>query len=836
VTFCTSSLAPDRLPAPSRRNTLLPATVANHHPTLVNSAVSFRRTRACRALILVAGIILIQFILFGPSLIGRKILLPMDVLTRPACYLSPTEAVKWGPPLDPILSDPVLEFEIERRFAVSEIRAGRLPLWDPHEYCGAPFLAANWSCVFSPFRVLDYFWPGPFVIAWDELLKSLVAGIGTYFFCRRVLEAGIAPALIGAWLWPLCAYYIQWAGSPESAAATWLPWIFLFTDQALRRPRGFGGIGLALVTTASLLSGHAETTGQILLADGVFFVWRLFDLYGLGHIASRAAVGAILGVLGGWLVGLVLSAPQSLPTIEYLRNSHRVVSRLSGAPGSETPTAGPSALPQLVIPYFNGSTRRNSYYIGASGNLNESASTGYVGLLTALCLAPLAIADRRRRSMVIFFAVLAVLGLGQVLGLPPLKQIYDEFPLNLMRENRLVFFTGWAIAMCAVIGLDSLRDQSFRWSQWFWTMAAVVIALGAWCIVRAASAPEHWQEFLKTTQPRDPAAILNWFQEVYISGAILCAIALLTWLALWRGVWARPWFFRTVALLAIAEVVAFDYNAYPQTDPQLYYPPQPMLQYLANASPGRVCAVHCLPACLPEIYWLYDVRGYDGIDPSRLIDLCVLTQPNLLRNSSDEGGVLQDYYPRQLVSPITNLMNLRYLILPGKPAVRHPQFVTDGYWLVENRQCLPRAFIPRHVKYISDFDPADVAFVESPVPHFDKIAQGTVNIVSELPSHLTLEFNMQSPGMIVLSDLFFPGWKARVNGVQTPVIRADHAFRGVIVPSGKGTLQFDYEPESFYGGVFLAFLSATALLTWAGLSLKLRNPKSETRNQNQTRI
>ena len=145
------------------------------------------RTRTFRGIVLVAGLVVTQFILFGPSLIGRKILLPMDVLTIPGCYLSPTEAARWGPPQDPILSDPVLEFETERRFAVSEIRSGRFPLWDPHEYCGAPFLAANWSCIFSPFRVLDYFWPGPSVIAWDQMLKVLVAGIGAYLFCRRAL-------------------------------------------------------------------------------------------------------------------------------------------------------------------------------------------------------------------------------------------------------------------------------------------------------------------------------------------------------------------------------------------------------------------------------------------------------------------------------------------------------------------------------------------------------------------------------------------------------------------------------------------------------------------------
>jgi hypothetical protein len=106
------------------------------------------RARIFRGAVLVAGLLATQFILFGPSLIGRKILLPLDVLARPWMYLSPAESAKWGPPLDPILSDPVLEMELDRQFAVSEIRAGRLPLWNPREYCGQPFLAANQTAVF----------------------------------------------------------------------------------------------------------------------------------------------------------------------------------------------------------------------------------------------------------------------------------------------------------------------------------------------------------------------------------------------------------------------------------------------------------------------------------------------------------------------------------------------------------------------------------------------------------------------------------------------------------------------------------------------------------------
>jgi hypothetical protein len=414
---------------------------------------------------------------------------------------------------------------------------------------------------------------------------------------------------------------------------------------------------------------------------------------------------------------------------------------------------------------------------------------------------------------------------------PPLKQLYESFPLNLMRENRLVFFTGWAIAMAAVIGIEVLQDQQFRWRHWFWLAATLPAAFGGWCLIRAFSFPEHWQQFLTANRPSETRETLKWFHAVYLGGSVLSMLALMLWLTVWRGIFRFRWFACAVGLLATAEVIVMAYNVNPQADPAMYYPRQSMLEYLANAPPGRICAVHCLPACLTEIYGLLDVRGYDAVDPGRLVELLLQTQSNLLKNPSDEAGVLQEYFPRQFPSPITSMMNLRYLIFPGKPPPgRHPRFATDGYWLYETTKFLPRAFVPRHVEVITDshlrlqflsqpdLDPQDIAVVESPIPRFNQPAQGTVRIAHELPSHITIEFDMQSPGMIVLSDLWDSGWKARVNGVETPVLRANHAFRGVIVPAGKGILQYDYEPASFFDGLWIAIGAAAILAIWAGIS------------------
>ena len=99
--------------------------------------------RAIRAAILVIGLLVPQGILYGPSLLGQKILLPLDLLALPATYLPQSPQYADVTPHNIAMFDLVTAINQRREFAVREVRAGRLPLWNPHTYCGAPFLAAN---------------------------------------------------------------------------------------------------------------------------------------------------------------------------------------------------------------------------------------------------------------------------------------------------------------------------------------------------------------------------------------------------------------------------------------------------------------------------------------------------------------------------------------------------------------------------------------------------------------------------------------------------------------------------------------------------------------------
>ena len=118
----------------------------------------------CQNLMLVlAGIIIGQAILYGPCLVGRKILLPLDILARPGMYLPRSPEIARMVPHDLVLADLIDVDEISRRFAVSEIHAGRWPVWSPYQFAGVPFVAPK----YSPLLLLQFCTASPVILAWS---------------------------------------------------------------------------------------------------------------------------------------------------------------------------------------------------------------------------------------------------------------------------------------------------------------------------------------------------------------------------------------------------------------------------------------------------------------------------------------------------------------------------------------------------------------------------------------------------------------------------------------------------------------------------------------------
>jgi hypothetical protein len=797
---------------------------------------NFTSSRLARLCLIFCGIVATQAILYGPALLGRKIMLPLDLLAQAKVYIPQTPEIAKIPLVDPALSDLLFSHEISRRFVHDEVFAGRIPLWQTQQYCGSPNI---WPW-YSPFLILAWSTASPVIWAWVHLFEALVAGFGMYAFLRRVVGVTFWAAAVPAWCYPLTGFFIFWQGNPTGSSAFWLPWLLFTVDRAARIPRAVTIGALAGVTLLVLISGHLDVAGQCLLVAGLFGIWCLVDEH-RSRWLQPAFRKAVLSLGAGWLLGFLLAAPCVLPVLEYAQTGVRMARR--GAGEEERPPGSLRMLPKIVVPDMHGTTRSDSLWL-ASGNQIESLSAAYSGVLTVLLLAPLAWYDRRRRAFNIACAIFTLLGLAWSVGLPGFVTVLRLPLLNMMSHNRLVFATSFFLLCQAAIGLEQLAMPAPARRRWWLVPPLLIAALFLWCASRTVKLPEPMGTqaaaavaagfqigWVRTLQ--DVAQLRAWFQRAYGVPAFLILIASVTWLWWLLGNERRRTTCVVISVITVGEMIWFAQGRGARADPALYFPPVPSLTEVRNAPPGRILGASCLPATIPAALGLRDIRGYDAVDPSRFTELLgSIAAPDPKRQLY---AATQWFTPARMegippdgvkLPPILDMLGVRYVIFRGSPpAGLEARARSLDYWVLLNHSAMPRVFVPRTVEREPDsqsrllklaadqFDPRITAYVETAVT-LPPTCAGTAKVESEVPMRVVVSAEMATAGLVVLGDRWDVGWKAYLDGTRVPILQVNHALRGVVVAAGSHTIEFRYESASLRLGLWFA-VAAVALL--AGL-------------------
>ena len=238
-------------------------------------------------------------------------------------------------------------------------------------------------------------------------------------------------------------------------------------------------------------------------------------------------------------------------------------------------------------------------------------------------------------------------------------------------------------------------------------------------------------------------------------------------------------------------------------------------------------------------FLMYDIYGYSGIKPR----------------------AIQDYYDI-LGSPANptfwRMLNVKYIVLDKEINAPDLQLIYSGNsnFVYLNRSTLPRAYFVNSVQQRpaieiinlvknSQFDPADIAFIEETVPDIDTPDSTTfVDIKNFGDERVELKVNASGNNFLFLGDTYMTGqtdyklinvhtgWKAFIDGNETKIYRANHGFRGIVVPKGEHNIEFIYEPESFYISKYLSlsFSSIIMLGLIIGIVLNLRKKSAGKEN------
>jgi hypothetical protein len=335
-------------------------------------------------------------------------------------------------PANPLLSDETVAFIPWLQFNRDNIRAGKIPLWNP--YNDTPHLANYQSAVFSPYSLPFYLLTMRQALLLSAFLKLFGLGFFTFLFLKE-LNLGQGPALFGASVFMFGGYHITWLGGPHVGAAIVLPAGLYFVERLFKRfaepaySRRFALVGLSLSLTAGLLTGHPETFYFCFLPLPAYILFRLANLaFSSGReksaLKSLLALAGQLGLAG--ILGVGLAALQLLPFLEYLANS--ATRQLNPVEAGSVVLNG-ATWPLLFFPNLLGNPSLSYNVLGAVpgfSNFNEAGSQ-YLGGL-GLFMALLGFGFNYRNKFAVFFAGLAGVWLIYAYNLFGLDSLFNLLP------------------------------------------------------------------------------------------------------------------------------------------------------------------------------------------------------------------------------------------------------------------------------------------------------------------------------------------------------------------------------------------------------------------------
>ncbi len=658
-----------------------------------------------------------------------------------------------------------------------------VPLWSPTILSGYPFAA-------DPLSGL-YYLPGwfvllfPLVVGFNLLvvLHLILGGVGLYCLLRAEGLPENA-ALFGAFAFEAMPKLFSHLAAGHISllyAVPWTPWLLLAELSAQRsyqtlQSRDRFSTGLRILT--SLLPGLV--LGIILLADvrwGAYagLVWVGYRLWHTGKGVSFRT--SVVWIVGPGLFALLVAAPLLVPLAEYTRLSTRAALTPQE---SFILSLNPVQLLGLIYPYLRGPAEW-CLYPGA--------------LVAALFLLGLSLPVVRRKAgfWMLLVAVTLVFSLGSYLpGLPLLAHLPG---FSLLRvPPRVLFLCGLGFAAAAAYTFNALTTGSEAAQmragsgRMLFGVTALVVLFGAAAAVVVPQAAVRLQ--------------FGW-------GALLFLLSMLfIFLARFRRVGSPVLFvMATVLLLADLSAVnalALDFRSSANT----FVPGAASAAYLSakeNVSsnlqgPFRVYSPsYSLPQ---QVAGLFHLELADGVDPLQLASYAAFFQPasgvpapgySVTLPPFQSGEPAMDNQAYRPDAQRLGLLNVRYVVaayeLPGSQLYLLAH-IEDTY-IYRNPFALPRAWVQN-----PDFPPGK-SLLSTPW-------------LTERPNAILIQ--AQGPGLLVLSQVDYPGWRAYLDGQPVQIQKVANLLQGVLLPPGPHTVDFVFRPFSVYLGLGLGALAWISLL------------------------
>lgn len=660
---------------------------------------------------------------------------------------------------------------------------GNIPAWNPAVSFGFPVIASAQIGFFYPVLFLLRFLPIFIELPIALLLHASLCAIGTFFFARRLSlskEASLLTALsfsLSQGIWQHLTHLNIFL------AVAWLPWQMWAVDILFRKEKIERKGIMALI----VLFGVPFLIGQIQIPFLIMAVSLLYGLF-IRHKkkALKRSVGTVIAIaLGTFLLACV----QLLPTLELASLSSR-----GGAGGFDIVRANQHSypiyhLPTLLFPRFYGN---DSTYWGKRLEIEYGSYIGVIPLLLAIWFLYRYIATKPKDATISFFLWLAGISFLLALGsLSPFRFIGIEPSLWIFSAPaRWLLFTTLSFSLFAGYGFDLIWKQPMNAKKFLYLIAGVgaillIITNSTLFLVPTPELPKL--QSMLTSAQASSVSFLSPYTYITLLSILILPFAL-------RHKNGKQ-------ILLIVSAIDLIIIAYTTT------PTIPWKSILAVP-----VSVEQLPQNIRDhtarIYSLRDGgdTGAYFTDPSSRANAAVRElQKNLLVPMvSSQFGIYGIEWPASLD-----------LSEQGEQLEKlHP---TQPY-AVEDTELAQELTIGAVLSPAAD---GSVDIITLPTKPRFEMNNGTVEVVSEQSSEITLKTNSSQNSTLTIRDTFYPGWHVYIDGKEVEIINAPLFFRSIQVPAGEHLVEFFYTPTWLYIGAGISLFSLGALLiTWLRKSQK----------------
>lgn len=694
-----------------------------------------------------------------------------------------------------------------KKFTIDSWKKGDIPLWNPYTFSGTPHLANYQSQVFSPTNLIYFVLP--FLDAWSIqiLLQPFLAGIFMYLYMRR-LSISSKGSVISALSFMFCGFITTWMAYGTLAYAILFLPLCLYAVESFFTTKSYKHlIILSLGITFSFFSGHFQTS-LYLFGTVIFYVfWELFY--------SRDIKSFLLLIISS-ISGLFIAMIQIVPSLEFYQNSVRegIFQKMEVIPWRYFPT-------RIAPDFFGNPVTRNDWF----GHYAEWNS--YSGIIPLL-ISPFVFIKKINRKIG-FFIVLFIISL---------LLSHDSFLVDLVvwlripvlstsAASRIIVLSSFSIAVLAGFGFDRLHGKLEKKTTLLLFLVPMLFVIFLWCIVFFGNLPEDKAIIARNNSilPTGLAGLFTVFiiVRVLFKNKIIKNFALLC-----------------VVFLVFFEMLRFSLKWMPFEERKFVYPEVGTVQEYRKLSSEKrfYLDTHAENALM---YNLPIADGYDPLYIGRYGEFVKFLDSGKLENG-DRSLVLfpkNGTYTKKAID-ILGIKYIAYRVSDGRapwafpyweyPGNQLKEIFTDGkYTVFENSYAFPRAYMVYDTTVESDkekillnlfsdtFNASTSAIVEEKLEISSIIEKPQYTTKISRYSGNNIDVSVQTPqkGLLILSDVFYPGWKAYVDGQKINVERVNYVFRGVVVPEGAHNIQFKYEPESFRNGLLISVVGVLGLMSLA---------------------